>query len=86
MKTTLCAGVLSLALIAPAPSAFAKHHYHKYSQTRGAVIGGVAGALVGGTKGALIGAGLGAGVQYERNQQYNHTHHRRVVHRRRHRR
>ena len=69
------AALLSLALMAPAGSAFARtrHHRHHYSQTRGAVIGAVAGAAIDHKKplkGALIGAAVGEGVQILRNHQH----------------
>jgi hypothetical protein len=73
--TKVQAALLSLALMAPAGSAFAKtrhyyHHRHHYSQTRGAVIGAVAGAAIDHKKplkGALIGAAAGEAVQIIRN-------------------
>lgn len=76
------AAVLSLTLMFPAGSAFAMthhrvrhtsyttHHRHRYSQTRGAVVGGVAGAVIDHkhpVEGALVGAALGTGVQAVRN-------------------
>jgi hypothetical protein len=68
------AALLSLTLLLPAGSAFAKthhrHHRHHYSQTRGAVIGAVAGAAIDHhqpIKGALVGAAVGEGVQILRN-------------------
>jgi hypothetical protein len=75
MTTTnarISAAVLSLALMLPAGSAFARtrHHRHHYSQTRGAVVGAVAGAVIDHKKplkGALIGGAVGAGVQAIRN-------------------
>lgn len=71
-STKIQAAVLSLALLVPAGSAFARtrHHRHHYSQTRGAVIGAVAGAAIDHKKplkGALIGAAVGEGVQIIRN-------------------
>lgn len=74
MKTTkFQAIVLSVAMMLPAGSMFAKtRHYHKhhYSQTRGAVIGAVAGAAIDHhkpLKGALVGAAAGEVVQMIRN-------------------
>ena len=66
------AAVLSLALMVPAGSAFARtrHHRHHYSQTRGVVVGAVAGAAIDHhkpLKGALIGAAVGDAVQAVRN-------------------
>lgn len=66
------AAVLSLALLVPAGSAFAKtrHHRHHYSQARGAAIGAVAGAVIDHKKplkGAIIGAAVGDAVQAVRN-------------------
>ena len=71
-NTRIQAAVLSLALMVPAGSAFAKtrHHRHHYSQTRGAVVGAVAGAAIihkKPLKGALIGAAVGDAVQAVRN-------------------
>jgi glycine zipper 2TM protein len=73
-KTRIQAAVLSLALLLPAGSSFAatRHyrHRHHYSQTRGAIVGGVAGAVIDHkhpVEGGLIGAALGAGVQAVRN-------------------
>jgi len=71
-NTKIQAAVLSLALMAPAGSAFARtrHHRHHYSQTRGAVVGAVAGAAIDHhkpLKGALIGAAVGDAVQAVRN-------------------
>ena len=68
----LQAAVLSLALMVPAGSAFARtrHHRHHYSQARGAVIGAVAGAAIDHhkpLKGAIVGAALGDAVQAIRN-------------------
>jgi len=77
--------VLSLALVVPAGSSFAKtrhHHYstsshtthrHHYSQARGAVIGAVAGAVVDHhhpLTGALVGGALGDAVQAVRNHRH----------------
>lgn len=69
--------LLSVTLLLPAGSAFAKthHHYrhqhrHHYSQARGAIIGAVAGAAIDHKqpiKGAVIGAAVGEGVQILRN-------------------
>jgi hypothetical protein len=71
------AALLSVSLLLPAGSAFARthhyrhvHHRHHYSQARGAVIGAVAGAAIDHhqpIKGALIGAAVGEGVQIIRN-------------------
>jgi hypothetical protein len=66
------AAVLSLALMVPAGSAFARtrHHRHHYSQTRGVVVGAVAGAAIDHhkpLKGALIGGAIGGAVQALRN-------------------
>ena len=66
------AAVLSLAIMLPAGSAFARtrRHRHHYSQTRGAVVGAVAGAAIDHRKplkGALIGAAVGDAVQVLRN-------------------
>jgi len=74
-KTTkIQAAVLSLALLLPAGSAFARtHHYrhrHHYSQTRGAVVGAVAGAVIDHRHpltGAILGAAAGDAVQAVRN-------------------
>jgi uncharacterized membrane protein YfcA len=71
-NTRIQAAVLSLALMVPAGSAFARtrHHRHHYSQTRGAVVGAVAGAAIDHhkpLKGALIGAAVGDAVQAVRN-------------------
>jgi hypothetical protein len=73
-STKIQAALLSLALMAPAGSAFARtrhhHHRHHYSQTRGAVIGAVAGAAIDHhkpIKGAIIGAAAGEAVQIIRN-------------------
>lgn len=78
----LQAAALSLALVVPTGTAFARtrhHHYtttsytthrHHYSRTRGAVIGAVAGAVVDHrhpVTGALIGGALGDAVQAVRN-------------------
>lgn len=70
--TKIQAAILSLALMVPAGSAFARtrHHRHHYSQTRGAVIGAVAGAAIDHhkpLKGAMIGAAAGEVVQAVRN-------------------
>ncbi len=84
MAKTIQAAVLSIALMLPGASAFARthHHYrhrahyassrsvraytyhpHHYSQTRGAVVGGVAGALIGrGWRSAVVGAAVGDAV------------------------
>ena len=60
---------LSLALLVPSAAALAQEHH---SQTRGAVIGGVAGALIGhGVRSAAVGAAVGAGVQALRNHEEN---------------
>ena len=76
-STRLQAAVLSLSLLLPAGSAFAKTHHrthhrtHHYSQTRGAIVGGVAGAVIDHrhpVTGALIGAGVGTAVQVVRNK------------------
>jgi hypothetical protein len=67
------AAVLSLALMVPAGSAFARtryRHRHHYSQTRGVVVGAVAGAAIDHhkpLKGALIGGAVGGAVQAIRN-------------------
>ena len=70
------AALLSLTLLLPAGSAFARthhvrnHHRHHYSQARGAVIGAVAGAAIDHhqpIKGALVGAAVGEAVQILRN-------------------
>lgn len=94
MRNRIQAAVLSLALLLPGSSAFARTHHvrrahsyttttryytyrrpHHYSQTRGAIIGGVAGAILGhGVKGALIGAAVGDAVQYERNREARRGH------------
>ena len=81
-KKSIQAAVLSLALMVPAANTFAytTHHYktthhvyrhrHHYSQTRGAIVGGVAGAVIDHRHpltGALIGAAVGDGVQVVRN-------------------
>ena len=72
-KTTkIQAAVLSVALMLPAGSAFARtrQHRHHYSQTRGAVVGAVAGAVIDHHRplqGALIGAVVGNAVQNVRN-------------------
>jgi hypothetical protein len=74
----LQAALLSVSLLLPAGSAFARthhyrhvvHHRHHYSQARGAIIGAVAGAAIDHhqpIKGALIGGALGEGVQILRN-------------------
>lgn len=66
------AAILSLALILPAESAFAKtKKKHHYSRTRGTAVGAVVGAAVDHKKplkGALIGAALGNVVQEIRNK------------------
>ena len=67
------AAVLSVALMLPAGSAFARTHHrhrHHYSQTRGVVVGAVAGAAIDHHKplqGALVGAAVGGAVQAVRN-------------------
>jgi hypothetical protein len=71
-NTKIQAAVLSLALMVPAGSAFARtrHHRHHYSQTRGVVVGAVAGAVIDHHKplqGALIGGAVGGAVQAIRN-------------------
>ena len=71
-NTRIQAAVLSLALMVPAGSAFARtrHHRHHYSQTRGVVVGAVAGAAIDHhkpLKGALIGGAVGGAVQALRN-------------------
>ena len=79
-KKSIQAAVLSFALMLPAANTFAythhktTHHYrvhkHHYSQTRGAIVGGVAGAVIDHRHpltGALIGAAVGDGVQVVRN-------------------
>ena len=83
------AAVLTVTLLAPCGTAFAKTRHHKvhhsyaasvarphhYSQTRGALIGAAAGAAVGrNLKGALIGGALGEAVQYERNKKARKGH------------
>ncbi|HYU25597.1 MAG TPA: hypothetical protein VEO74_10370 [Thermoanaerobaculia bacterium] len=74
---------LSLALLVPAESALAEHH----SQTRGAIIGGVAGALIGkGPRSAIVGAAAGAGVQALRNHEDNKSRHHVAKHHRKHHR
>lgn len=66
------AAVLSLALVLPAGSAFAKtKRHHHYSRTRGTAIGAVAGAVIDHKKplqGALIGGAVGNVVQEIRNK------------------
>lgn len=79
-KKSIQAAVLSLALMVPAANTFAYtthhktthvyRHRHHYSQTRGAIVGGVAGAVIDHRHpltGALIGAAVGDGVQVVRN-------------------
>jgi hypothetical protein len=73
-NTRIQAAVLSLALMVPAGSAFARtrhyRHRHHYSQTRGVVVGAVAGAVIDHhqpLKGALIGGAVGGAVQAIRN-------------------
>lgn len=66
--------ILSVALMLPAGSMFARtRHHHHYSRTRGAAVGAVAGALIAHRhplKGALVGAAAGNAVQAVRS----HTH------------
>jgi hypothetical protein len=65
--------ILSVALMLPAGSMFARTRHHHYSRTRGAAVGAVAGALIAHrhpVKGALIGAAAGNAVQAVRS----HTH------------
>ena len=66
------AAMLSLALLLPAESAFAKtKRKHHYSRTRGTAIGAVVGAAVDHKKplkGALIGGAIGNVVQDIRNK------------------
>jgi hypothetical protein len=68
----LTAALLSVMLMLPASSAFARH---KYSRTRGTLIGAAVGALVthDHLKGALIGGAVGNGVQYARDQNRQRT-------------
>ena len=79
-KKSIQAAILSLSLMLPAANAFAYtrpttthrvyRHRHHYSQTRGAIVGGVAGAVIDHRHpltGALIGAAVGGGVQVVRN-------------------
>lgn len=71
---------LSVALLVPADVALAHH-----SQTRGAVIGGIAGALIGrGPRSAVVGAAAGAGVQALRNHEENQARHTAAKHHRKH--
>jgi uncharacterized protein YcfJ len=71
--STLSAAVLSLALMLPG-SAFATthhHRHHKYSQTRGTVVGAVAGAVIDHKHpvvGAVVGGALGNVIQHERSK------------------
>jgi hypothetical protein len=61
------AAALSLALLLPSASAFAKS-YHHHSKLKGAVVGGAAGAAVAGKKGAVAGGALGALHQHHKNK------------------
>jgi hypothetical protein len=79
MRTKIQAVVLSIAMLLPAASGFAKtrhhRHHHHYSRTRGAAVGAVAGALIDHKKplkGALIGAAVGNAVQAVRSHKSKH--------------
>jgi hypothetical protein len=69
----LTAALLSVMLMLPASSALAARH--KYSRTRGTLIGAAVGALVAHDhlKGAVIGGAVGNGVQYARDQNRQRT-------------
>ena len=72
-KTKIQAAVLSLSLLLPAGSTFAKtkHHHHHYSRTRGTAVGAVAGALIDHKHpltGAVLGGVVGNAVQAARDK------------------
>jgi len=73
------AGVLSVALLLPAATAFGNDWSKPKSRLKGTAIGTVAGAAVGGPVGAVVGGAAGNGVQYLRHKStaYRHRHHRR---------
>ena len=75
----LMAGVLSMALLLPAATAFGNDWSKPKSRLKGTAIGTVAGAAVGGPVGAVVGGAVGNGVQYLRHQSTAHRyrHHRR---------
>ena len=77
-KHKLMAGVLSVALLLPATTAFSNDWSKPKSRVKGTAIGLVAGAAVAGPPGAVIGAAVGNGVQSLRhNRMTHHRHHRR---------
>jgi hypothetical protein len=78
-KHKLMAGVLSVALLLPATTAFGNDWSKHKSRTRGSAIGLVAGAVVAGPPGAVVGAAIGNGVQSLRHNRFAHhyRHHRR---------
>jgi len=74
-KHKLMAGVLSVALLLPATTAFGNDWSKPKSRTRGTAIGLVAGAAVAGPPGAVVGAAIGNGVQSLRhNSHVAHRH------------
>ncbi len=74
----LMAGVLSVALLLPATTAFGNDWSKPKSRTKGTAIGAVAGAVVAGPPGAVVGGAVGNGVQSLRHNRHSaHRHHRR---------
>jgi MFS family permease len=75
----LMAGVLSVALLLPAATAFGNDWSKPKSRLKGTAIGTAAGAVVGGPVGAVVVGAVGNGVQYLRRQSTAHRyrHHRR---------
>jgi hypothetical protein len=74
-KHKLMAGVLSVALLLPATTAFGNDWSKPKSRLKGTTIGLVAGAAVAGPPGAVIGAAVGNGVQslrHMRSTAYRH--------------
>jgi hypothetical protein len=79
-KHKLMAGVLSVALLLPATTAFGNDWSKPKSRTKGTAIGAAAGAIVAGPPGAVIGGAVGNGVQSLRHNRHaarHYRHHRR---------
>ncbi|HEX7680889.1 MAG TPA: hypothetical protein VF713_22325 [Thermoanaerobaculia bacterium] len=75
-KHKLMAGVLSVALLLPATTAFGNDWSKPKSRLKGTTIGMAAGAIVAGPPGAVIGAAVGNGVQYLRHDRHTaYRHH-----------
>ena len=74
-KHKLMAGVLSLALLLPATTAFGNDWSKPKSRVKGTAIGLAAGAIVAGPPGAIVGAAVGNGLQslrHTRSTSYRH--------------